>query len=169
MSRGEGGGSGGGGRRSRPQEVAPVATPGDTLDTRYLESLIGYNARRAALTAIGLFLERMAVYGLKPVEFSVLSLIAHNPGATSRQLCTALAILPPNLVGLIAALDRRGFIERRAHPSDGRAWGLHLSPAGAALMHNAEATASEVEQAVTARLSTAERGTLIGLLQKVYR
>ena len=62
-----------------------TSTSVDTVDTSYLETLIGYNARRAALSVIGLFLQRMAVYGLRPVDFSVLSLITHNPGITSRQ------------------------------------------------------------------------------------
>jgi hypothetical protein len=37
----------------------------------------------------------MAPYGLRPVDFSVLSLITHNPGITSRQLCTTLASCRP--------------------------------------------------------------------------
>ena len=110
-------------RRRLPCPTAAV----DEVDTSYLETLIGYNARRAALSVIGLFLQRMAVYGLRPVDFSVLSLITHNPGITSRQLCSALNILPPNLVGMINALARRGLIERRPHPRDGRAVGLHLT------------------------------------------
>ena len=44
----------------------------------------------------------MSVYGLRPVDFSVLSLITHNPGITSRQLCATLGILPPNLVKLVS-------------------------------------------------------------------
>ena len=60
-----------------PSATAPALAV-DAVDTRYLETLIGYNARRAALSVIGLFLQRMAVYGLRPVDFSVLSLITHN-------------------------------------------------------------------------------------------
>ena len=56
----------------------------DEVDTRYLQTLMGYNARRAALSIIELFLERLAPYGLKPVDFSVMSTIHHNPGVTSR-------------------------------------------------------------------------------------
>ena len=41
----------------------------EQVDTRYLESLLGYNARRAALSVIEVFLERMAPYGLRPVDF----------------------------------------------------------------------------------------------------
>ncbi len=148
---------------------AATALPAvDQVDTRYLETLIGYNARRAALSVIGLFLERMAVYGLKPVDFSVISLITHNPGITSRQLCTALNILPPNLVGMINALAQRGLIERQPHPRDGRAFGLHLTAEGEALMQQAEGTASELELEAASRLSASERQTLIRLLRKVY-
>ena len=138
------------------------------VDTGYLEGLIGYNARRAALAVIEIFLERMAVYGLRPVDFSVLSLITHNAGITSRQLCTPLGILPPHLVGMINGLDQRGLIVRRPHPRDGRAMGLHLTPAGQKLMRDAERTAAQLESEAGSRLSDAEVKTLIRLLKKVY-
>ena len=133
-----------------------------------LETLVGYNARRAWLVVSQVFAERMAVYGLKQVDFSVLSLIAHNPGATSRQLCSTLDILPPNLVSLIAAMDSRGLIERRPHPHDGRAIGLHLTPAGEELIREAEQTVMQLEADASARLTSRERETLIRLLQKMY-
>jgi DNA-binding MarR family transcriptional regulator len=147
----------------------PKNTPTlEQIDTSYLESLIGYNARRAALAVIEVFLQRMAVYDLRPVDFSVLSLITHNPGITSRQLCTALGILPPNLVGMINALEKRELIERQPHPRDGRAMGLHLTAAGEKLMRNAERTAAQLEAQVAAKLSATEARTLIKLLKKIY-
>jgi len=142
----------------------PAPAP-ESVDTGFLRTLVGYNARRASLAVIEVFMERMAVYSLKVVDFSVLSLVAHNPGITSRQLCATLNVLPPNLVGLIAALERRGLIERRPHPSDGRAMGLHLTPAGVELTAQ---TAAQLEVDATAGLTAAERKTLIRLLQKVY-
>ena len=72
----------------------PQIVPVGQVNAEYLETLLGYNARRAALVIIELFLQRMAVHELRPVEFSVLSLIVHNPGVTSRQLCGALNLLP---------------------------------------------------------------------------
>jgi DNA-binding MarR family transcriptional regulator len=146
-----------------------TATPSvEQVDASFLQSLMGYNARRATLVIIGRFLERMAVYELRPVDFSVLSLITHNAGITSRQLCTALSILPPNLVGMVNALEKRGLIARKPHPHDGRAVGLHLTAAGRALMADAEGTARALEDEVTVRLSATERKTLMRLLQKIY-
>mgnify|MGYP005608796257 FL=1 len=140
----------------------------ETVDSSYLEGLLGYNARRAALSVIEVFLDRMAVYGLRPVDFSVLSLITHNPGITSRQLCTSLGILPPNLVGMINSFEKRDLVQRRPHPRDGRAMGLHLTAAGQKLMRDAERTATDLETEVAGRLSPSEFKTLIKLLQKVY-
>ncbi|WP_231402314.1 MarR family winged helix-turn-helix transcriptional regulator [Caenimonas aquaedulcis] len=140
----------------------------EKVDTSYLESLLGYNARRAALAVIEVFLQRMAQYDLRPVDFSVLSLVTHNPGITSRQLCTTLGILPPNLVGMINALEKRELIERRPHPRDGRAMGIHLTPSGEKLMRDAERTAAELEAEVASRLTAAEGRILIRLLKKVY-
>ena len=140
----------------------------EKVDTSYLEGLIGYNARRAALAVIEVFLQRMAGYDLRPVDFSVLSLITHNPGITSRQLCTTLGILPPNLVGMVNALEKRGLIVRHPHPHDGRAMGLHLTPAGRKLMRDAEQTAAQLEAEAASKLSETEVKTLIRLLQKVY-
>lgn len=156
--------------RKKTTPVVPhaQASRSDRLDTRVLETFVGYNARRAWLVVTQVFAERMAAYGLKQADFSVLSLLAHNPGATSRQLCATLDILPPNLVSLIAAMDSRGLIERRPHPHDGRAIGLHLTPAGEELIREAERTVTQLEADASARLTARERETLIRLLQKVY-
>ncbi len=138
------------------------------MNTRFLQSLLGYNARRAALSIIGVFLERLAVYGLKPVDFSVMSVIHHNPGVTSRQLCASLSILPPNLVGLIQSLESRGLIDRKPHPTDGRAVGLHPTDKGVTLMLQAEVTAFELEIDASSKLTAKQRQTLVQLLQKIY-
>jgi len=153
--------------RDRAETPAPLAV--DEIDTGYLESLVGYNARRAALALIDVFLARMAVYELRPVDFSVLSLVHHNPGITSRQLCSTLGILPPNLVGMVNAMQARGLVVRAPHPRDRRAMGLHLTEAGRMLMRKAERTAAELEAEGTSRLTPAENRTLIRLLQKIYR
>lgn len=156
--------------RKKPLSAAHAPTPrSDRLDTRVLETFVGYNARRAWLIVSEVFADRMAVYGLKQVDFSVLSLLAHNPGSTSRQLCSTLDILPPNLVSLIAGMDGRGLIERRPHPHDGRAIGLYLTAAGEQLVREAEQTVMQLEADCSARLTPRERETLIKLLQKIYR
>lgn len=138
------------------------------IDTSYLESLLGYNARRASLVIIDHFVRGMSEFDLRPVDFSVLSVILHNPGVTSRQLCATLSILPPNLVGLIKGLESRALIQRQPHPQDRRAMGLHATDAGRAMMLQAEARASDLERQAAQALSEAEQAQLIALLQRLY-
>ena len=142
----------------------------DTVDTSFLETLVGYSSRRASLVIIAEFMQRMATFDLRTVDFSVLSLITHNPGITSRQLCNTLSIQAPNLVAMVDKLEKkRKLIVRRPHPLDGRAMGLHLTAKGKTLMAEAEKTVGELEISATDRLTAAERKTLLGLLKKVYK
>ena len=153
-----------------PAAPKPAAAPQTVaaVDASYLQTLLGYNARRVSLKVIEHFTEGMVAYGLTPVDFSVLSLIKHNPGITSRQLCNALSLLPPNLVGKITLMEKRDLLVRRPHPDDGRAIGLYLTPGGRLMMQQAEKTATQLETDASGKLTVAEAKTLLKLLQKIY-
>ena len=148
-----------------PAEVFSV----DRVNACFLESLLGYNARRASLSLVGVFVKCMEGFDLKIVEFSLLSLVGSNPGITARQLCQQLDVLPPNMVGMIDALMRRGFLERRPHPRDGRAMGLYLTETGRALVDQAEPQLKASESAAVSHLNAQEQAQLMALLQKLYR
>jgi len=138
------------------------------IDTSYLETLLGYNARRAALTIINHFMEQMTAFDLRPADFSVLSLIRHNPGITSSQLCSALNILKPNLAVFLKNFETRKLVKRKPHPTDGRAMGLTLTSAGEKLMAKAESIAIASDLTVSSELNARERETLRRLLKKIY-
>lgn len=65
-------------RKAPPPLCPEPASAVDAAGTRFLRTLVGYKTHRASLVIIEVFMERMAVYGLKMVEFSVLSLVAHK-------------------------------------------------------------------------------------------
>lgn len=154
-------------RKTAQKTTAAEAVVSDN-GTAYLETLMGYNASRASHTMVSHFMRGVRAFDLRTVDFSVLSVMAHQPGVTSRQLCQLLNVLPPNMVVLLRDLDKRGLIERTPHPTDGRAMGLSLSASGKALMKKAEKAASDADAQGTAHLSPAERKTLTRLLQKIY-
>jgi DNA-binding MarR family transcriptional regulator len=153
-----------------PARPRPTAAPASTeeIDASFLESLLGYNARRAALAILEVLGPGLAAYDLRPVDFSVLSLITHNPGITSRQLCGKLGILPPNVVGMVNSFEERRLISRSPYPGDRRAMGLHLTAAGEKLMREAERTVARIEGEVAFGLTPLQRRTLIGLLKRIY-
>lgn len=139
------------------------------IDSSYLETLMGYNARRSALQIIERFHVDMKSFGLSTVEFSILSLIYHNPGITSKQLCNHLLIFPPNMVVMQRNFLNKGLMVRTPHPTDGRAFGLSLTPSGLALMKKAQAKALASDAIATANINASERKTLIRLLKKIYQ
>lgn len=145
-----------------------AATIVEEVNTSSLEALVGYNAKRVSYAVMHALTGRIHNFGLQsPIDYSVLNLIAHNPGITSRQLCNALAISPPNLVGIVKNFENRQILERRLHPSDKRAQGLYLTAHGLALQSQAEAVVAKVDLAVTGELDASERAQLNALLRKI--
>ena len=145
----------------------PASPPSPETDLPVLADLLGYQARRTALHIIARFHEDLKNLSLRPVTFSVLSVVGHHDGLTSREVCDLLGIQPPNLVAIINDLHQRGWLDRQPHPTDGRALGLHLTPEGQAQLAQAEALAVASDQVVCGHLTRSERETLVSLLKKI--
>ncbi|WBS05795.1 MarR family transcriptional regulator [Pseudoduganella sp. SL102] len=141
---------------------------GQPLDQRLLLSLVGYNLRRAYLTIIPHFDERMGKLQLRAVDFAVLSLLNANPNITQKRLSKAVNVSPPNLAILLDRLETRGLLVRQRNPLDKRSQTLVLTAEGSKLCAKAEKTVTELERKATSMLSDAERAQLVGLLQKVF-
>lgn len=150
-------------RRAKRRRAEPVE-----IDQAALQHLTGYNCRRAYLAILEHSIKPMAELGLRRTWFSVLVLLHHNPGVSSRRLCEVLGVQPPNLVGLVASFEERGVIERRTDPDDGRAIGLYLTSAGRRLMSRIERQVLRAEIKATSMLSDKERETLNRLLVRIY-
>src|SRR3954447_24143851 len=95
----------------------PAAPPADqppaALDLGPLPGLVGYALRRAQLAVFQDFVDTMATVDVRPGQFSVLLLIAINPGVSQTEISEALGIKPTNLAVLLNGLQARGLTERR--------------------------------------------------------
>jgi DNA-binding MarR family transcriptional regulator len=149
-----------------PDDADAEALP--PLDQELLLSLVGYNCRRAYITIMPLFEKRMAKFELRPVDFTVLSLLKANPNINQKRLSKAINVSPPNLATLLDRLEQRDLLMRQRNPQDRRSQTLVLTTAGMRMCVKAEKTASELEEKATEALDDAERAELIRLLQKVF-
>lgn len=147
---------------------AADATEERPLDQSALLRLVGYNARRAYLNILALFMERMAKFELRVVDYTVITLVNMNPGMTQKRLSQALAISPPNLATLLDKLETRGLLERQRNPADKRSQVLVLTPEGRKLCKRADKVVFKLENEATSALSDEERIELIRLLQKIF-
>ncbi len=121
---------------------------------------------RAWMGAKALLAEALAPLGLHPREFWLLALVRQAP-SRQRELAESTGLDPGALVGVLNAMEARGWLRRRPDPRDRRAHRIALTPAGAALLQQAEPLARAAEARQMAALSITERGRLVGLLRKL--
>lgn len=72
-------------------------------------------------------------YDLTPAQFGVLAQLQAVPGISQQTLADWLFVTKGNVVGLLNRLERRGLVERRPDPEDGRTHVISLTKQGAAL------------------------------------
>ncbi|HVT20467.1 MAG TPA: MarR family transcriptional regulator [Mycobacteriales bacterium] len=63
-------------------------------------------------------------------QIEVMQLLADRPGLRAGEVGEALVLAPTTVSTLVGALLAHDLIDRRADPTDRRAWQLHLTPSG---------------------------------------
>lgn len=150
------------------RSARPDITPAGRLEEAKLHHVLGYQIAQAAIVSNALFKRHVgAPFELRPVEFTVLTLIVENPGGSLARLARALAVTAPNITMWIDKLEERGLVVREKSETDRRSQMLRATSEGEALAAQATQSILEGERAGLAHLSAAERAMLIELLHKV--
>src|SRR5258706_2369244 len=153
-------------RSRRKPPTAKTAERAPPIDLGPLPGLVGYALRRAQLAVFQDFVETMATIDIRPGQYSVLLLIAINPGVSQTDISEALGIKPTNLAVLLNGLQARGLTERRRGAADKRAHALHLTAAGKTLMRKLDELVQQHEARVTAQLGADGKARPLKLLEK---
>lgn len=138
------------------------------LNTEATRDIIGYRLRRAQMSVFQRFMAAFEDLELRPAEYSVLVLIADNPGRKQTEIADVLGIKRANFVALINGLEGRALIERRPDPDDRRANALYLTTQGKQFVARARTVQDNFESNCIDRLGgPAQRDKLLALLQKL--
>ncbi len=92
----------------------------------------------------------LAPFELTHVQFVLLAVLTsmdHETPVTQRDLATRAATDPMMTSQVLRTLERKGLIERLAHPTDGRAKTLAPTPAGVSLVNRANAAVEHADRA----------------------
>ena len=101
-------------------------------------------------------------------DFAVLEALLHKGPLPVNEIGKKVQLTSGSITVAVDRLETRGLVERRAHGTDRRARIVHLTKAGRKLITRVYADhAADMEQLVSASLTTAERATLIRLLKKI--
>jgi DNA-binding MarR family transcriptional regulator len=140
----------------------------DRLRTEATTGIVGYRLRRAQLSVFQKFLAVFDELKLRPAEYSVLVLIADNPGRKQTEIAEVLGIKRANFVTLVHGLESRGLVEREPSSADKRANALHLTRDGETFLAHARAVHEAMEQDLVDRLGgPAGRDRLLALLDRL--
>jgi DNA-binding MarR family transcriptional regulator len=131
-----------------------------------LADLPGYALRRASAAMLAEFSAALEPLDLRPTDASLLMLIEANPGITPGKLGTALGIQRANMVPLIARMEERGLITRKA--LDGRSFGLSMTDGGAELCVLVKQIVNAHEQSLIDRIPQAYQAHLLPALKSLW-
>lgn len=131
-----------------------------------LETLLGYQLNRALQVMTADARRVLEPEALTPAKLAALLVIRANPGCDQTALARALSINRSSAMKLINTLAAFGFVERRPGRNL-RTNALHLLPDGVGRLEEMVAAVRELDRAMSARLSAAERATLTALVRRI--
>lgn len=128
--------------------------------SEYLGFLIGDTARLMRRS----FDERVRNKGITRPQWRVLGLLHRFGGSTQVALAEMMDVEPITLGRMIDRLQDAGLVERRADPSDRRAWRIHLTPTGEARLEDLKPLATELFADAVSGLSNDQQAELEAML-----
>jgi DNA-binding MarR family transcriptional regulator len=142
-------------------------TPAGRLEEAQLQRVLGYQLAQASIVTDAIYARSVGKpFELRPVEYTVLTLIAENPGGSPARLARALAVTAPNITAMVDRLEKRGLVARTPSVQDRRSQLLHPTAKGAALVRKTTQLILETEKAALP-LTPGEQAMLVELLHKV--
>ena len=101
-----------------------------------------------------------AQHELSLTEIAVLGRLGRHGPATTAELARAEGMRPQSMSAAVAALEERGLVERKPHPTDGRQVNIALTEKGAAVRNSAKDLKRAWLAQATAGLDEEERQAL---------
>ena len=101
-----------------------------SLEIGVLHDHLGYFIRRLQVWVFQDFIRTLAPIDIRPAQYSVLVVIAANPGLSQSDLADRLGIERARLVRLLDKLEKRGLTQRLPSRTDRRSHALRLTRDG---------------------------------------
>jgi DNA-binding MarR family transcriptional regulator len=140
-----------------------------TPDLGVLNSHLGYFIRRAQVWVFQDFIRTLAAVDIRPAQYSVLIVIASNPGFSQAEVGETLGIERARLVRLLDRLERRNLIQRLPSPSDRRSHVLRLTREGQTILKRATSLAARHEVRLIERLGKEQHRSVMHALRSMMR
>ncbi len=134
-----------------------------------LDQFTGYVVRRAQVWIFQDFKRALKELDMTPAQFSVMKIVAANPGIAQARVAEVLCIERARLVQMLDRLEAPRLIDRTRSATDRRSHALHLTAEGARMLERLEERIEAHERNVVARIGAKGKSDLLRLLAPFLR
>ena len=106
-------------------------------------------------------------FDVTPEQWAVLSRLAEKDGLSQNNIAHITFKDNANITRIVDKLQRKGLLERKAHPSDRRTWLLYITPAGKGVIKQLQPLALKVLERATGQIPEEEVRKLNNQMQKI--
>lgn len=131
-----------------------------------LDDFVGFHLQRAQAASFRAFRRATGISNLRPGWFTVLALIAENPGITPIAISRASGRDKSTITPVLQDLARAALIVRERNPADRRSFGLELTDKGRASLDHLAACAAVHEAEIVAIVGDT-RAPLLAALRRI--
>ena len=132
----------------------------DSARTLYLMHVLTHTTR-ARLD------ESLREFDLSSFQYTILSVLEHNPRLSSAGLSRRFAVTPQSMGEVVALLERKGMISRVEDDNNRKVLLLGLTEAGLAATHAGDAVVDELEKSMFGKLTKKEAAQFRETLSKL--
>ena len=112
---------------------------------------------------------QFAKLGLTADQFVLLATLARGHALTQRELAARMPSDPSTVRAMLVLLEKRGYVSRQTHPTDGRARTVALTDVGLRKYRQAWKAGQPIRDQMVSSLSDKEIKTLVKLLGHVSK
>lgn len=138
----------------------------DALADR-LESRPGFLIRRLHQIHLALFADECAAFGVTPVQFSIMTVAAGQPGLDQVRLAQEVGVDRATLANVVSRLEGRGLLVRRQSRTDRRLKLVSLTARGRRTLAAMQEAAARAHHRTIAALPSAERRAFLAALRRL--
>ena len=140
-----------------------VYLSGTDRNTMLIEECVSFITGKAAQQITRRAREKLAPYGITPVQYAVLCVLWESSDLTAADLCSRLSMDSATITGVLDRLETANLIERRANPSDRRAHHLYLTRSGRKLKIPLTRELRKLNEEVAGELGSAAQTVFVGM------
>ncbi len=136
-------------------------------DTYPLAARPGFLIRRMHQIHLALFAEECAAFDITPVQYSIMTVVAVQPGLDQATLAHEVGVDRATLANVVARLEKKMMLRRIAAASDKRLKLVYLVPRGTRLLKEIQGAARRAHERTIEALPPVDRAMFMALLSRL--